>query len=209
MTPWPTPNPLLISDLSDPANDAAWHRFDALYRPLIYRFARRRGLDHHGAEEVVSDVIRRVARVASRWNRAPGEERSCERPPQRFAAWLNRVSRNSLVNVVCRDLSHRGIGGTTHQITLESRPAATEDARSDWENDRQRILIRLAADAIRSDFDEPSWDAFWSSHVEGESIDRVAQRLGKSRGAIYAIRSRIVRRLREEVRQIEAAEDRS
>ncbi len=208
MTPWPTPYPLLISEIGDLANHAAWQRFDALYRPVIYRFARRRGLDHHAADEVVADVIRRVARAASRWHQ-PGDQDCDQKPPDRFAAWLNRVSRNSLVNIVCRDLNHRGIGGTTHQITLESRPAATEDSRHDWENDRQRVLIRLAADAIRGDYDHASWDAFWATHVEGESIDSVTKRLGKSRGAIYAIRSRIVRRLREQVQQIEAEEDRS
>ncbi len=154
--------------------------------------------DHHDADEVTSDVMRRVARAATRW--------SDQRPPAQFAAWLTRVAKNSLLNLVCRELSKRGTGGTTHQMTLLERPAANDVSKQLWEEDRKRELVRIAAKRIRDDFDQDSWTAFWNTHVEGEPIAEVAGRLGKTAGAIYAIRSRIVRRLRDEVQAIESEE---
>lgn len=196
MAVWPTTDASLIAQLGDRDNHDAWMRFDSLYRPVIYRFVRRAGAGHHDADEVAADVIRRVARAATRW--AHG------RPPDQFAAWLSRVARNSLLNLVCRELSKRGTGGTTHQMTLMERPSANERSCQRWAEDRQRELVRRAADRIRGDFDRDSWDAFWRTHVEGQPIAQVAHRLGKTPGAIYAVRSRIVRRLRVEVQAIEA-----
>lgn len=201
MAVWPTTDPSLIHRLGDPTNHDAWQRFDTLYRPIVYRLARRRGADHHHAEEVAADVMRRVARAAGRWSQ--------QRPPDRFAAWLTRVANNSLLNLVCRELAKQGRGGTTHQQTLMERCTADELSRSWWAEDRQRELVRLAAERIRGDFDETSWSAFWQTHVEGEPIAEVARRLEKSSGAIYAIRSRIVRRLRSEVANIEAEASRT
>jgi RNA polymerase sigma-70 factor (ECF subfamily) len=197
MAVWPTTDPSLIHQLGDLTNHDAWQQFDSLYRPIVYRFVRRSGADHHDAEEVAADVVRRVARAAVRW--------SDSRPPDRFAAWLTQVAKNSLLNLVCRELSKRGTGGTTHQISLLERPAATEASRRRWDEDYQRERVRLAAARIRDDFDDDSWAAFWQTHVEGVPIAEVAHRLGKSTGAIYAIRSRIVRRLRKEVEAIESA----
>jgi DNA-directed RNA polymerase specialized sigma24 family protein len=172
---WPTTDPSLIRRLGDTTNHDAWRRFDSLYRPIVYRFARRWGADHHHAEEVAADVMRRVARAAVRWSK--------HRPPERFAAWLTRVARNSLLNLVCRELSKQGRGGTTHQQTLLERPAANEVSRRWWDEDWKRELVRLAAARIRDDFDDDSWSAFWQTHVTsplfgsfGRAIDSVVQK---------------------------------
>ena len=195
---WPTTDRPLLLKLSDPRNDEAWQRFDGLYRRVIFRFARRAGADPTSADDVAADVMCRIARAATRW--------SVDQPPQKFAAWLTRVSHNSLVNVVCRELARRGTGGTTHQVSLEQRPQASERSLRWWEEDRRGERLLVAAESIRAEFDPTSWDAFWATHVDGESIADVATRLGKTCGAIYAIRSRIVRRLRVEVKSLEAEE---
>ena len=191
---WPTTDHALIAQLGDPNNERSWHDFDALYRRVIYRFACRSGADHHTSEEVAADVLRRVSRASLRWGK--------ERPPEHFAAWLRRVAKNSLLNHVCRELNRRGTGGTTHQLELSQRAAPTDLASSRWEEDRQREILILASRRIEGDFDPASWQAFWETHIEGESIASVSQKLGKSSGAIYAIRSRVIRRLRNEVNAI-------
>jgi RNA polymerase sigma-70 factor (ECF subfamily) len=149
MAVWPTTDVSLVLQLVDRDNHDAWGRFDSLYRPVIYRFVRRAGAGHHEADEVASDVMRRVARAATRW--------SGGRPPDQFAAWLTRVAKNSLLNLVCRELSKRGTGGTTHQLTLLQRPSAHERSCQRWAEDRQRELVRQAADRVRDDFARDSW----------------------------------------------------
>ena len=201
MNAWPTTDPSLLAGIIDPQNHESWKAFDELYRPVVYRFARRSGAAHHDAEEIAADVMRRVARASSRWG--------ANQPPERFAAWLTRVSQNSLINLVCRDLSRRGTGGTTHQLEMNARPMPTDQSREFWAEDCRREALRSAANRIRGEFEPDNWKAFWKTHVEGISISVVAKELGKTTGPLYALRSRIIRRWRLEVEKMSQQESES
>jgi RNA polymerase sigma-70 factor (ECF subfamily) len=50
---------------------------------------------------------------------------------------------------------------------------------------------------VRAEFEEATWQAFWMTAVEGASVEEAASSLGRSAGAIYTARSRIIRRLQE------------
>jgi len=56
---------------------------------------------------------------------------------------------------------------------------------------------------VRGSFREATWQAFWRTAVEGRSPQEVAAELGLSPGAVYIARSRVLARLREQVRQVE------
>ena len=63
----------------------------------------------------------------------------------------------------------------------------------------RRSLIRWAAARIRDEFREATWKAFWFTMVEGHEIRATASDLGMSIGSVYAARSRIIRRLKQEI----------
>ena len=65
----------------------------------------------------------------------------------------------------------------------------------------RRSLFRWAAQRIRSEFAEATWDAFWLTTVDGMCVEEAGRTLGKTVGAIYAARSRVMRRLRDEIEQ--------
>ena len=48
----------LIVKLRDPADSAAWREFVAIYEPLIYRLARRKGLQDADARDLCQEVFR-------------------------------------------------------------------------------------------------------------------------------------------------------
>ncbi len=50
MNDWPETNPSLMLRIKDPQNAIAWNELMAIYRPVIYRLARRKGLLHEDAE---------------------------------------------------------------------------------------------------------------------------------------------------------------
>ena len=70
----------------------------------------------------------------------------------------------------------------------------------------RREVFRLAARRIRPEFQPATWKAFWLTAVEDRPPEDVARSLGKTVGAVYAARSRVMRRLQEKVAEI-AAED--
>ena len=63
-----------------------------------------------------------------------------------------------------------------------------------------------AAVIVQTDVNTETWRAFQLSSIDGRSCDEVAELLGKSIGTVYAARSRVMRRLRDQVQRLEESE---
>ena len=53
----PITRPSLLVCLRDPDNGRAWSQFVAIYSPLVYRFARRHGLQETDAADVTQETF--------------------------------------------------------------------------------------------------------------------------------------------------------
>jgi RNA polymerase sigma factor (sigma-70 family) len=185
----------LLIRLKDQADDEAWFEFTEIYRPVIYRLACRKGMQAADADDVVQQVLTAVARVIDRWEADP--ERA------RFRTWLNRVATNAIINALSRCCPDRGSGDSGLQDLLDAQQAA-DGADSDFVRiEHRREVFRWAARQVRPEFHPATWDAFWLTAVEGRDVDQVAGELQRSRGSVYAARSRVMRRLREKVHEWE------
>lgn len=181
----------LLVDLSDPANERAWSVFSQLYRPVIYRMAKRRGLQEADAQDLAQRVLISVASSISGWKP--------ERQHGRFRNWLSRVTRNAIIDTFRSMKPDVAIGGSAIAKILNQSPAAHE---TEIEYEYERSVFREAARLVRTEFKEPTWLAFWETTVENRPIAIVAESLGQSAGSIYTARSRVMKRLREVVEEI-------
>ena len=185
----------LIVKLRDPADGAAWGEFVALYEPLIYRLARRKGLQDADARDLCQEVFRTVAQAIGRWDLDPARGS--------FRGWLSRIARNLLVNVLTRrPYRLRGSGSTSIQDLLEAQPASDPTATAWFEAEYRRRLFQWAAEQVRGEFAATTWQAFWRTAVEGRPPAEVAVELGLSVGAVYIARSRVLARLRHRIGQL-------
>ena len=50
---------VLLEGLHDASNDAVWGEFDRRYRPVVFGFARRLGLDDADAADVAQETLTR------------------------------------------------------------------------------------------------------------------------------------------------------
>jgi RNA polymerase sigma-70 factor (ECF subfamily) len=192
MTDVPATRPSLLVRLRDAGDAIAWSQFVELYGPLLYRLARRHGLQDADAVDLMQDVLQRVA-VAIRafeYDRA-----------RSFRAWLHTVACNRLRDwLALRCRRERGSGDSSTQQHLEAIPAP--DSESAWDRDYHERIFRYAAEQVRPEFKDTTWQAFWRTAVEGQSGPETAAQLGLSVGAVHVARSRVLARLKELARQL-------
>ena len=189
----------LLVQLRTGSNHIAWQEFVKLYGPVIYGFARKRGLQDADAADLMQDVMRSVSAAIGRLD--------YDRQQGTFRGWLFTITRNKIFNFLsARRIRPQGSGDSATNQLLNSHPDE-EDGSAAWEMEYQRRLASLAMEQIKSEFQDNTWRAFWLTSVEGASAAEVSKQLGLSTGAIYVAKSRVLARLKEAVETIRQQED--
>jgi len=80
----------LVLRIRDPGDHSARGEFAARYAPLVYRFARKRGLQDADAADVTQEVLQAVAVAIKRLDYDPNRGS--------FRGWLFIMTRNLLIN---------------------------------------------------------------------------------------------------------------
>src|SRR5947209_8705553 len=113
MTTPPTTRPSLLLRLRDAGDREAWAQFVDVYAPLVYRLARRRGLQDADAADLTQDVLQAVSRGV----------RHLEYDPHRgtFRAWLYTVARNQ-VHKFLAARQRRGTPGGDELLAAQTVP---------------------------------------------------------------------------------------
>jgi RNA polymerase sigma factor (sigma-70 family) len=176
----------------------AWAEFARLYGPVVYGFARKRGLQDADAADLVQDVLRSVARNAHRINYDPKRGT--------FRGWLYTVTRNKVYNFLSANRNRPKAGGGDNgtQERLDQLAGKPDEAEAEWELEYQRRLSAKAMERVKHEFQPNTWQAFWGTAVDGRSAAEVGNELRMTSGAVYVAKSRVLARLRDEVQQLMA-----
>ncbi len=189
----------LLVRLRQPRDEQAWAEFVEIYEPLVYQLARQRGLQDADAQELVQEVFIAVSSAIERWQ--PDPERA------KFRTWLFRIARNLIVHsLTARRRRAQGTGSSDFHVLLEEQPAPESEESNLFDQEYRRRLLAWAAERIRGQFQQTTWQAFWLTSVDGREVREVAAALGLSAGAVYIARSRVMARLRETIENLEHEE---
>src|SRR5262245_21397314 len=84
----PETSVILLGRIKDGGDTEAWRELMSLYGPVVYGFARNRGLQDADAADLMQEVLRSVARYASKleYDRSRGT----------FRGWLYTITRNKV-----------------------------------------------------------------------------------------------------------------
>jgi RNA polymerase sigma-70 factor (ECF subfamily) len=185
----------LLIRVRDPADQAAWHEFVEIYRPVILRLAARKGMQAADAEDVAQVILTCLAKAI--------EQREHDPERAKFRTWLHRVANNAILNALSRERPDRGSGDSALQAVLDQHESPGGPDSDLLRLEYRREVFRWAARQVRKEFRQETWDAFWLTAIEGRDIEAVAADLAKNPGAIYAARSRVMRRIQEKVKEYE------
>jgi RNA polymerase sigma-70 factor, ECF subfamily len=170
----------------------AWRTLVDVYGPLVYQWCRRWGIPSTDSQDVVQEVFRAVASAIERFQR--------DRTRGTFHGWLWTIARNEARDFFAdRGRRPQVIGGTGLKATLLHIPEQYPEDAADGETANELAnLVRRALAAIRVDFHQPTWQAFWHTTIEGKAAADVARELGSTTRAVRQAKHRVLQRLREE-----------
>jgi RNA polymerase sigma-70 factor (ECF subfamily) len=163
----------------------AWTQFVKLYTPLLYRWARRTGLQEEDAADLVQDILGLLLRKlpAFQYDRRGS-----------FRSWLRVVT----LNKWREGLRRAAVAPLTNSEGLD-RIVTPDPAAAFEEAEYQQRLVGRALQLLEPEFSPTTWRAFQEHVVAGRDAGEVAAGLGISIGTVYAAKSRVLTRLRRQL----------
>jgi RNA polymerase sigma-70 factor, ECF subfamily len=186
-----TSHSLLASAKHD--DPLAWERVVRLYAPLIASWCRRWGIAEQDLGDLLQEVFTAVARHLHRFRE--------DGPGDTFRGWLLTIARNKVRDHLRRRAGEpAATGGTEATLYIQQIPDSHGLEKLDSSQDvSSNELLLKALGAIRSEFHERSWQAFWRVVVEGRTAADAGAEMDMSPGAVRVAKSRILMRLRREL----------
>lgn len=179
------------------ADAAAWERLVTLYAPLAASWCRRWGVAEQDIVDVLQEVFSAVATHLGRFRK--------EQPADTFRGWLATITRNKARDYFQRKAREpAGTGGTEASIRIQQvlDPQTSDDENGAGDDLVIGGVLLAALEAIRGEFHERTWQAFWGVVVEGRTAADVAADLDVRPGTVRVSKSRVLLRLRRELGDI-------
>jgi RNA polymerase sigma-70 factor, ECF subfamily len=167
-------------------SDSEWKQMHGAYAPLLAGWLTHAHVPITDQDDLIQDVLVVVLQKVSDFE---------HRGPGAFRAWLRGILSNLLKMYFRKRAVHP-------HIDLDLLADDESPLSRQWDRDHDEFVAARTMHAIQNEFPSQAWDAFRSLVLEGNKAADVAAALGMSVNSVLLAKSRILRRLREELRGI-------
>jgi len=193
----PRTRPSLLVRLRDELDPKVWEIFVDTYGPVVQGFLRRKGMQDADVLDVTQDVFAAVAAGISRFEHNRHRAGS-------FRSWLFTIVRNRASDHWRRERRHpRATGDTAAHQSLADLAAEDDALEKQWNRDYLEGLFHSAANQVKGDFQESTWEAFWRTTVGHEPLRQVAADLKISVPGVSMAKRRVLRRIQQQIEVLE------
>ena len=171
-------------------DEGAWEDLCELYRPLIVGWLRRQAVPDGEVDDLVQEIFLAVVRGL------PSVSHSGRRGA--FRSWLRTIASNYSCDYwksPARRAAAPGDDAAAATLALLEDPDSPLNRY--WDEEHDRYVLRCLLELAELEFEPTTMRAFRRVALEGASGSEAAGELGLSLDAVYAARSRVLRRLRE------------
>lgn len=183
--------------LKDRSDSLGWHEFQDRYAELLYRYARSVGASHSDAEDVVQEVAMYLFKAMD------GFEYDATKG--RFRSYLRASVVNALARKKKKDAKQAAAVDPQNFDFIQAKTEAGSDER--WEREWRLHRLRWALRAVAGEFEEKTMQAFQLHVLGGMSVDDTAAEIGLSKASVYQAKSRVLKRVREQLESVDPDED--
>ena len=192
----PETSTTLLRDIAD-TDSARWPEFVSRYRPMMISYLKTH-FPAVDADEIVQETLIALAKAMPRYRYAPDET-------GRFRNYLTGILRNRALKSCEQAGRDRAFMADLMDDAVPPPPTSAEKADAAW----RESLLEIAMRQLLEDDQIPdkSKQMFQRLVVDGASAEEVSAAYGTSRNNVDKTKSRMMARLRELVRALEAVGD--
>ncbi len=189
----------LLLRLKDERNEDAWREFHSIYGRLIFGYSLHFDISYAEAEDVVQEVCIKVFRQIIRFDYSP--ERG------RFRGWLKTMTRNTVIDYLRRKQTRLK---ASREFRRDMEQKLKDEAAADdeiWRKEWEKALYETAMERVRERVGEETFRIFKRYVLDRDSAQDVANETSLDANAIYAVKHRVLKYLRNEVEKIRNDEE--
>jgi RNA polymerase sigma-70 factor (ECF subfamily) len=176
-----------------PPDQEAWNEFVDRYGPRVLGWCSAWGLQEADALDVSQSVLATLSVRLRRFD----YDRS-----RSFRGYLRTVVKRALGAAMPARAQHIASGGSAAWLRVTSAPARDDLVRR-LEEEFDIELFEAATRLVRERVDPQTWHAYELTACEGRPTSEVASLLDMKVATVYQAKSRVMRMLQQEVRQLE------
>lgn len=182
--------PSLLIRVRDKNNSDAWVEFFELYSPMLYSFARERGLGHEDADDIRASCYETIVTRIGEFNYS--------KENTGFRAWLRTMVTRRVI-----DLVRKKKVPIAQDRDIQSLVDNHETMDEAWEKNWRLHHLRYCVAQVGKRVQPQSFEAFRLLTEQGVDVKTVCKMLGMSPQQVYKIKSRFLELVREEMKSFD------
>lgn len=179
----------LLQRVKNAEDQESWREFFHIYQPLLYRYARIRGLGREDAEELAQQCLTVLSQKMSTFEYV--------KEKGGFKHWLRRIANNKVNDMFKKRKMPVGKSGDFRRP--QEREPAPDEA---WERQWQKRHLQYCLLQVQQEVIATTYKAFEYHVLCSWPVEKVAETLSISVDQVYTAKSRITRRLRGKMRDL-------
>lgn len=176
----------LLLRIKDARDTHAWTEFDTIYRPMLYRFARTRGLDDAGAEDVVQHCMAAIHKHIGSFEYNPAKGR--------FKSWLRTLINNRFRDGL-RNRRDKQAETRDFKQAQQREDSPDEAFEKVWMDEH----LTYCLSRVRKEIDASTYQAFCKHVIEDRPAQEVCEELGITANNLYKIKWRVTQKLQDQM----------
>ena len=189
-----TTQPSLLLRIRNREDAVAWRTFDTIYRPLLERYARARGLRDADVEDVVQHCMQAVSDHIGSFDYDPAKGR--------FKSWLRTLVNNRVRSLATKRRESQADSAVMDRaVAHEESPEALFERL--WDQEHLWHCLRI----MKCEVEPQTFEAFRRYVIEEQPASVVCEELGLTRGNLDTIKWRMTGRLGDHMRRLLGTDD--
>lgn len=181
----------LLERLAVAPTDDDWRRLLDLYQPLLRAWMVRTGVPEADTDDLTQDILLVVFREVAGFKR---------RGPGAFRSWLRTILMHR-VRDYFRGQRYRPVatGDSDFLRRLDELESPASELSRLWDREHDDHVAASLLRRVQGDFAPGTWQAFQRHVLECQPAAQVAAELGLSLNSVLLAKSRVLKRLRQEL----------